>query len=140
MYGGFHVSNSKILNSFQFQQQIEKDKQDEELAMTMAAQQEPGMDVTLENLSKIEVEGEEPPKPATKIPRPLPAAPVIQFEEPPEPPPELPGVGVNKKVFNASTYAYKEKNFILLRFRFITFATRWVIHGFDCQILHQSIS
>lgn len=54
-------------------------------------------------LNEIEKEqaigGEEEVKPETKYPRPLPPAPVVQFEEPPEPPSEPSGVGVNKMVF-----------------------------------------
>lgn len=58
----------------------------------------PPDEINLDEIANIEVEAEEPLKPVTKIPRPLPPAPVIIFEEPPEPPSELPGVGVNKKV------------------------------------------
>ena len=47
---------------------------------------------------EVEEVGEEPII-VTKIPRQLPPAPVIQYEEVPECPPELPGTGVNKKVF-----------------------------------------
>ncbi|KAF5307476.1 hypothetical protein FQR65_LT06831 [Abscondita terminalis] len=51
----------------------------------------------LESISKVqETEGEGP---VSKVPRTLPPAPEIHYQEPPEPPPEPLGTGANKKVY-----------------------------------------
>ncbi|XP_030763853.1 LOW QUALITY PROTEIN: radial spoke head protein 6 homolog A-like [Sitophilus oryzae] len=74
----------------------EKTKQEEMAKILVTGDEE--LDKALKDISKNQEEmvGESP---KSKIPRPLPPMPKIQYEEPPEPPIEPSGVGLNKKIY-----------------------------------------